>query len=110
MRPNLSASVLGSHTWWRLFWGQVLGWWRNALADAVFGSQAQFAGKRIRKPLLYPSELRGHGRATVLDCCELRKADFPYFSSRSASGALTSFARTVPESRPQHAQRRLREW
>jgi len=32
-----------------------------------------FVRTSIRKPLLYPSELRGHGRGTVADAFELRK-------------------------------------
>ncbi len=39
----------------------------------VFVSRPECPGA-IRKPLLYPSELRGHGRASLLHRINLRKA------------------------------------
>ena len=53
-------------------------------------------GTRFRKPLLYPSELRGHERATVCDCFNFRKA--PLALSKVPAIALATVLATVSAS------------
>src|SRR5258706_8665691 len=56
----------------------VLSRFNGSRGERVGGPDwSRTSGTRFRKPLLYPSELRGHEPATVCDCFRLRKRAAP---------------------------------
>src|SRR5262249_26312196 len=56
----------------------------NPLRDSGGPDWSRTSGTRFRKPLLYPSELRGHGRATLVHRFDLREAALALDEARLA--------------------------
>ena len=58
---------------------------QRAWIDGGGPDWSRTSGTRFRKPLLYPSELRGHGRATLVHRFDLREAALALDEGRLAS-------------------------